>query len=217
MSTRKWIKRAQRLKKHALSRKSLEWSEKSEMGRIVWKVTSEDDYDINKIGDITVKQGERAVLFRSGILTRLLTPGKSTDVGEAFDTIYFVDVTPQTEQIGIRAPNYPITSDKKSFGFSGNIVLKIIDDQVSIGNFITNLAEKNSILEPQEIVRWLRDGLLFQVFKEIIRDYSYSEFMNVERLSLLIDLESRLGAELRDYGLEVISIELMNFTPVREF
>jgi len=216
MSARKWIKRVQRLKKHALKRKSLEWFEKGEMGQIVWKVTSEDDYDLNKVRDIIVKQGERAALFNSGVFTRILTPGKST-VSGSFDTVHFVDTTPHTEKIGVRAPDYPITSDKKSFGFSGNIVLKVRDDQVSIGNFITNVVEKNSILEPKEIVRWLRDGLLFQVFKEIIREYSYSEFMNVGRLSLLIELESRLGAELRDYGLEIISLELMHFTPAREF
>lgn len=215
-SARKWVKRGQRWKKQALARKSLEWYEKSEMGQIVWKVTSESDYDLGKLKEITVKQGERAALFKSGIFARLLTLGKS-NVGDTFDTVYFVDVTPQTEKIGIRTPDYPITADKKSFGFSGNIVFKIMDDQVSIGSFITNLVEKDSILEPEGIARWLRDGLLFQVFKEIIKDYSYSEFMNVERLSLLIELESRLGAELRDYGLEIISLELMHYTPAKDF
>ena len=217
MRPRELIKRAQRLKKQAFARQSLEWFEKVEMRQIVWKVTSEIDYDLSKIKDITVKQGERVALFKSGIFTRLLTLGKSTNISDTFDTVYFVDVAPQSEKIGIRAPDYPITSDNKSFGFSGNIVYKIMDDQVSIGNFITNLVEKDSILESKKIVRWLRDGLLFQVFKEILKDYSYSEFMNVERLSLLIELESRLGAELKDYGLEIISLELMHYTPAKEF
>jgi regulator of protease activity HflC (stomatin/prohibitin superfamily) len=216
MSAKGWIKRAQSLKKKTLERKTLEWFEKNEKGKIVWKVTSEEEYVLKKVKYITVKQGERAALFNSGIFTRLLSPGKSIISG-SFDTAYFLDITPQTNKVGIRAPDYPITSDEKSFGFSGNIILKIMDDRASIGNFITKIVEKYSILETKEIVRWLRDGLLFQVFKEIIREFSYTAFINVERLSLLIELESRLGAELRDYGLEVVSLELMHFTPARVF
>ena len=211
-----WVKRAKGLKKKAFARKSLKCPEKGENGQIVWKVTSDETYDLNKVRDITVKQGERAALFYSGIFSKLLFPGKS-EIGHSFDSVYFLDITPQTEKVGIRAPDHPITSDEKSFGFSGNIVLKIMADQVSIGNFITKLVEKNSFLETKEIVRWLRDGLLFQVFKEIIREYSYSEFIKVERLSLLFELESKLGAELRHYGLEVVSLELIDFTSARVF
>ena len=71
MSAKGWIKRAQSLKKKTLERKTLEWFEKNEKGKIVWKVTSEEEYVLKKVKYITVKQGERAALFNSGIFIRL--------------------------------------------------------------------------------------------------------------------------------------------------
>ena len=163
-----------------------------------------------------VNEDERVAVYVAGNFRSLLAPGQHAVVDD-FDSAVYVDVSPKIEKVGNRAPNYPITSDGKSFGCSGNIEFRVQEDQVAIGNFLSKLVGTNESYTPKKLANWLRDGLLFQVFKEIIKDYTYNEFIEMERMRLLMELEVKLGAELRSYGVEIVTLELRHFTPPRSF
>jgi len=204
------------LKKKLTRQQKVEWTDRETTESMILRIPNKTTPDPRKISGFTVQQGERVALFQKGSFHSLLTPG-SHEVNDEFDQAYYVDVTEKTQQIGIRAPEYPITSDGQSFGFSGNIVFRVMSDQVSVGSFITRLVDEQEQYEPVQLSMWLRDGLLFQVFKEIIKDHTYEEFRSLERLDLLMEIESRLGFELRDYGVEVVSLELKYFTPSKQY
>ncbi|MBN2335874.1 SPFH domain-containing protein [Candidatus Bathyarchaeota archaeon] len=163
-----------------------------------------------------MNEDERVAVYVAGNFRSLLSPGQHPVVDD-FDSAVYVDVSPRTEKVGIRAPNYPVTSDGKSFGCSGNIEFRVQEDQVAVGNFLSKLVGTDESYPPKTLANWLRDGLLFQVFKEIIKDYTYNEFIEMERMRLLMELEVKLGAELRGYGVEMVTLELRHFTPPKSF
>lgn len=183
---------------------------------LIWKLPNEAYPKINKIGEIEVKEGQRVALYKKGVFQILFPPGVNK-VLENFDSAYFIDVTPKKHPIGIRAPNYPITKDKLSLGFSGNIIFRIMEDPTSIGNFITKIVVNQDIVTTRSTSQWLRDGLLFQVFKEILGDYEYEAFRSMDKMELDMNLETKLGFELKEYGIEVNSFEIKYYTEPRYF
>lgn len=183
---------------------------------LIWKLPNETYPKMNKIGEIEVKQGQRVALYKTGVFQAIFPPGINKVVDD-FDSAYFIDVTPTKYQIGIRAPNYPITKDKMSFGFSGNIIFRIMEDPTSIGNFLTKIVANQDEVTTRFISLWLRDGLLFQVFKEFLSDYEYEEFRGLEKMELDMNLETKLGFELKEYGIEVQSFEIRYYTEPKTF
>ena len=103
-----------------------------------------------------------------------------------------------------------------SFGFSGNLVFKVMEDPTSIGNFLTKIVGQKKEVTPNSVSLWLRDGLLFQVFKELIGKYEYEEFRDLDKVELDMNLESKLGFELKDYGIEINSVEIKYYTPPKK-
>jgi hypothetical protein len=182
---------------------------------MIWSIPNEKYPNISNIGEIKVKEGQRAVIYNSGVFQTLFPPGTNRVLSE-FDSAYFVDVTPKKQPIGIRAPNYPITRDGMSFGFSGNLVFKVMEDPTSIGNFLTKIVGQKKEVTPNFVSLWLRDGLLFQVFKELIGNYDYEEFRDLDKVELDMNLESKLGFELKDYGIEINSVEIKYYTPPKK-
>jgi membrane protease subunit (stomatin/prohibitin family) len=204
-----------RLKEMLFSRQRISWSIKDDK-HLVWRLPNETYPDIKNIGEIEVKQGERVALYQGGVFKTIFPPGINRVVDD-FDSGYFVDVTPKKHQIGIRAPNYPITKDRKSFGFSGNIIFRVMEDPTSIGNFLTKVAGNQDEVTTGSISLWLRDGMLFQVFKELLSDYDYEEFRSLEKMELDLNLLTKLGFELKEYGLEVESFEVKHYTQPKTF
>ena len=202
------------LKKSLFKKSTLSWEKKDDS--LIWRISSSTQPKINEVGKVVVRDGEIVALFNSGSFQGLLKTGQHP-LSEDYDEVIFIDVTPKTQKIGIRAPDYPFTADSKSFGFSGNIVFKVQEDNASIGNFISKIVDKSTSLDPIDVTKWLRDGILFQVFKDLISNMRYDDFINMDRFNLMLELETRLGFELRDYGLEILSTEIKYFTPPRSF
>jgi regulator of protease activity HflC (stomatin/prohibitin superfamily) len=203
------------VKNRIIQKEQLSWSQEKK-DDLIYKFPNEMTTKIDNIGEILVKQGQRVALYKSGVFQSVLQAGLNRITAE-MDTIYFVDVTQKKHVIGIRAPDYPITKDNISFGFSGNIVFKIMEDPVSIGNFLTKIVTSKEEITTKSITLWLRDGLLFQVFKEIIKNYEYEEFQKVDKFELDMNIQTKLGFELNNYGIEVTSLEIKNYTPPKKF
>lgn len=166
--------------------------------------------------DILVKEGERVALYGAGSFHTILGSG-SHEIESEVDELVFLDVSQQKEKFGIARPRYPITRDQLSLGFSGNLVFNIMEDRVSVGNFVEKILGEKGSITSSEIVTWLCDGLLFQILREIISGYTYAEFLNLDRRDLHIAIETKLGLDLSGYGLEVNSVEILYFTPPLRF
>ncbi|MHA1112501.1 MAG: SPFH domain-containing protein [Promethearchaeota archaeon] len=205
----------EKLKKLLFKKPRISWNRIDEHN-IIWKLPNETYPNTDNFGEIEVKQGQRVAVYKTGVFLATLPPGINK-VENDFDSAYFIDVTPKKFPIGIRAPNYPITKDKMSFGFSGSIIFRIMEDPTSIGNFLTKIVANQDEVTTRYISLWLRDGLLFQVFKEILSDYDYAEFRGLEKMELDMTLETKLGFELKDYGLEVQSFEIRFYTEPKTF
>jgi len=203
------------LKQLLFKKSRISWNQTDE-DRLIWKLPNETHPNINKIGEIKVKQGQRVALYKTGVLQAIFPPGINK-VTDSFDSAYFVDVTPKKHPIGIRAPSYPLTKDKMSFGFSGNMIFRVMEDPTSIGNFLTKVVANQDEVRTRFISLWLRDGLLFQVFKEILFNYEYEEFRSLEKIELDMNLETKLGFELKEYGIEVLSFEIRYYTEPKTF
>jgi len=204
-----------RLKETLFKKPRIQWSQTDDES-IIWRIPNESVPDVKNIGEIEVKEGQRAALYRGGVLATSFPPGVNRVVDD-FDSAYLIDVTPKKRRVGIRAPDYPITKDNVSFGFSGDIIFRVMEDPTSIGNFISKIVSNKEDVSPRHISSWLRDGLLFQVFKELLADYTYEEFRSLDKLELDMNLETKLGFDLKDYGIEVISFEVKYYTEPKTF
>lgn len=200
------------LKKATTPRKTLSWDEK----KSIVKVYPDDELkSLKKITTVQVSNEECVSCYTGNSFTGLLRTG-THDLSDNIDKIIFIDTSVQKEKFGIRAPNYPITLDGQSFGFSGNIAFKILDENTAISGFLANIVKEKKDYSSKEVMRWLRDGIFFTVFKEILETQTYKEFIGTERTDMMIELESRIGYELMDYGIELVSLEILNYTdPVK--
>ena len=203
--TREIIKK---LKKTVKQKKTLSWKNKNSLSR---EFPNNEMINLDKITEIEVGNNECAACYSSSKFTNLLRTGLY-ERPDSVDKVIFLDTSVNRVKFGIRAPNYPITLDKMSFGFSGIISFKIMDESVAVGNFVSKILKQNEDYTSKELMRWLRDGPLFTAFRDLIKDLTYSEFIKTRKDDLIIELETRIGYELMDYGLELVSLDIINYT-----
>ena len=202
-----------RMKKAITPKKTLSWVEKNAI------LKEYPDYTVKSLSKITkiqVGTDECVSCFTSNSFSGLLRTG-THDLSDNIDKVVFINASVQKEKFGIRAPNYPITADKKSFGFSGTMSFKILEENAAIANFLSRIVQSKPDYTSKDVVRWLRDGPVFTAFKEILGAQTYDEFYKTPKIDLIIELESRIGYELMDYGIELVSLEIMNYTDPVQF
>lgn len=171
---------------------------------------------LKKITKLMVGNDECVSCYYENSFTGLLRTG-THDLSDNIDKVVFINASVQKEKFGIRAPNYPITSDKKSFGFSGTISFKILEENAAVVNFLSRIVQNKPDYTSKDIMRWLRDGPVFSAFKEILGAQTYDEFYKTPKIDLIIELESRIGYELMDYGIELVSLDILNYTEPVQF
>lgn len=202
-----------RIKKAITPKKTLSWEEKNS---ILKEYPDNTVKSLKKITKIQVGNDECVSCYTGNSFTGLLRTG-THDLSDKVDKIIFINTSVQKEKFGIRAPNYPITADKKSFGFSGNISFKILEENAAVANFLSRIVQNKPDYTSKEVMRWLRDGPVFTAFKEILGSLTYDEFIKTQKIDLIIELESRIGYELMDYGVELVALEIMNYTEPVQF
>lgn len=105
---------------------------------------------LKPITKIQVGNDECASCYTGNSFSGLFRTG--THLSENIDKVVFVDTSTRKEKFGIRAPNYPITLDKMSFGFSGNISFKILDENAAIASFISNIVQGKQDFNSKDIL-----------------------------------------------------------------
>lgn len=192
--------------------KTLSWSDKT----VLVKKFSDEKETLKPFNDILVGSDQCVACYSSNRFSNLLRTGVHS-LPDDVDKVFFIDTSVYREKFGLRAPKHPITIDKKSFGCSGYVSFKIIDENVAVGNFINKIYSHMEYGNPKEVMRWLRDGVLLTAFQDIVKDQTCDDFLNKEKDGVVFEFESRIGYELMDYGLELVSLDIQNFSKPRQF
>ncbi|MEM2742266.1 MAG: SPFH domain-containing protein [Candidatus Aenigmatarchaeota archaeon] len=181
---------------------------------LIWRIPNENFPKISEIKEVIIKEHERGVLISSGIIKFYLTPGKysiSRDISE----VVWIDVSPKTCPFGIpKSSNALITADGKNIGVSGTITLKIKSDESSVRLFLTKIVAGQKNYSCDQLINWLRHGVLTSVFHDIISRMRSDEFTRINRSELNDKLLARLSEELINYGVEVSSIHMLGFAGI---
>jgi uncharacterized membrane protein YqiK len=176
---------------------------------IVWGVPNERFPKLENVKEVIVKEHERAVLFASGVITKILTPGNH-QISKGITDIVWVDVSPKTCPFGIcKDSNLLLTNDGKRIGISGFINLKVREDEGSIRLFFKRVVAGQKTFNCDQLVEWLLKGLLSSVFHDIIGKFSSAEISktNMARFGDLV--LAGISEELSNYGLEASSIHIV--------
>ena len=190
--------------------KIVSWNrDQEEAENLIWRIPDDLYPDVNDIDQVLIKETERVAIFNQGSFKDTLAQGKH-DIFENVDEIIFLDVSPKTLPFGIPRSQGPLTKDNKRVGFSGKISFSIQENPVSIGSFLTNYANGKKGITSEEFVTWLRTGPLLSVFRDILRDVTGDEFQGMDKFDILMELESKLGAELNVIGVEIDDLEITN-------
>ena len=198
------------IKRMIFPMKVVSWNrEQEEVENLIWRIPDENYPDVDDIDQVLIKETERVAIFNQGTFKDTLAQGKH-DIFENVDEIIFLDVSPKTLPFGIPRSQGPLTKDNRRIGFSGNISFSIQENPVSIGSFITKYANGKKSITSDDFLAWLRTGPLHSVFRDILRDLTGEEFQGMDKLDLLMELESKLGAELNDIGVEIDNLEITN-------
>lgn len=188
----------------------LSWNrEEEDTENLIWRLPDENYPDIDDVDQVLVKETERVAIFNQGTFKDTLAQGKH-DIFENVDEIIFLDVSPKTLPFGIPRSQGPLTKDNKRVGFSGKISFSIQENPVSIGSFLTKYANGKKEITSEEFITWLRTGPLLGVFRDILRDITGEEFQGMDKFDILMELESKLGAELNVIGVEIDDLEITN-------
>ena len=199
--------------KSALRKKTtISWDRDShEPAELIWRLPNVEHKNVNAIDKLVVKEFERVALFKAGVFSGVLAQGEHKLLSDV-DEIIFVDTSPKTQIYGIRKSQGLITNDKFRFGFSGKITFRVKEDNVDIGNFLTKIVSSRNSLNERYLIRWLREGPLLAVFREIVKNLTFEQFRTMNRRKLNMETEAKLGTELSIYGIELTSNTIMYFT-----
>jgi len=199
--------------KNALRKKTtISWERDShEPTELIWRLPSVEYKNLSAIDQLIVKEYERVALFKAGVFSGVLAQGEHK-LSSDTDEIIFVDTSPKTQVYGIRKSQGLITKDKFRFGFSGKITFRVKEDNVDIGNFLTKIVSSRNSFNERHLIRWLREGPLLAVFREITKNLTLEQFRTMNRRKLNMETEAKLGTELSTYGIEFISNIIMYFT-----
>ena len=199
--------------KNALTKKqTIEWKhELSKKSELIWRLPNEKYKNIKDIDILIVKEYERAALIQSGFLKNVLTQGSHT-LPINTDEIIYIDISPQTRPFGVPKSSGLLTKDQSRIGFSGNISFKIKEDNVDIGNFITKIVSHANSLPCNQLIKWLREGPIYIALRDVIKDRTFDQFLKIGSEELQLELESKIGFNLTSYGIELLSINITNFT-----
>ncbi|MBL7169148.1 SPFH domain-containing protein [Candidatus Bathyarchaeota archaeon] len=194
------------------STRSISWQRgEGESQGVIWRLPNEVYPNVKSMAEIVANEYERAALYISGTYSSVLSQGRH-DIPKGVDEVIFVDTAPRDMPFGIPRSKGPLTKDGARFGFSGKITCRVGDSSLDIGKFLTKIVASRKTISYEELVAWLRDGPLNSVFQDIAKNYDYPEFITIDRDELLMELEAKLGPELYDNGIELVSLEITNFT-----
>jgi uncharacterized membrane protein YqiK len=181
----------------------------SESYDLIWQIPNDKFPKLESIKEVIVKEHERAVLFASGVTTKILTPGNH-QIPKGITEIVWVDVSPKKCPFGIcKDSNLLLTNDGKRIGISGFINLKVREDESSIRLFFKRIVAGQKTFNCDQLVEWLLKGLLSSVFHDIIGKFSSDEISktNMARFGDLV--LAGISEELSKYGLEASSIHIV--------
>lgn len=189
---------------------SVEWIRDVENARdLIWRIPNENFPRISEIKEIIIKEYERGVFISSGIIKHYLTPGKHPVPSDISEVIW-VDVSPKTYPFGIpKSSNTLITVDGKNIGVSGTITLKVKSDETGVRLFLTKIIAGQENYSCDQLVNWLRQGVLASTFHDIVSKMKSDEFARISRSELNDRLLARLSEELLKYGIEASSIHVL--------
>jgi len=183
--------------------------ETSEGYDLIWQIPNDKFPKLKGIKEVVVKEHERAVLFASGVIKKILAPG-SHQIPKDITNIVWVDVSPKEYPFGIRKDsNLLLTNDGKRIGISGYINLKVREDESNIKLFLKKVVAGQRTFNCEQLVEGLLKGLLSSVFHNIVIKYSSHEIAKINTAKLEDLVLAGISDELSKYGLEVSSIHIV--------
>lgn len=181
----------------------------SETQDLIFQIPNDKFPKLESVKEVVVKEHERVVLFASGVIKKILTPGNH-QISKGITNIVWVDVSPKTCPFGIRKDsNLLLTNDGKNIGISGLINLKIRGDESSIRLFFKRVVAGQKTFNCVQLVEWLLKGLLSSVFHDIIGKFKSGEISKITMARLADLVLAGISEELSKYGLEASSIHIV--------
>ena len=161
-----------RLQDSIRRQKILHWSKDAD--DVSWRLPNDDFPSLRSVKEVIIAENERVALFQQGSFLTILRPGKR-ELDERADELFFIDVSEKTGNIGFKKKDHPLTTNNQSFGFSGSVTFKVLEDNASIGGYVESIGMDHSDVNVRLIINTLREGILFQAFREILLNYTYDE------------------------------------------
>ncbi|HUS78447.1 MAG TPA: SPFH domain-containing protein [Patescibacteria group bacterium] len=191
--------------------RTVSWERQEDLSPMIWRLPDEGHPDVGSINRVMLREHEKAALYKAGTYDNVFSQGEH-DLPKDIDEVVFVDISPRTRPFGIPRFQGPETKDGLRFGFSGRVTFRVNEDVVDVANFVNKVVSGRASVSDEDIVGWMREGPLKSVFKDIVKERTYEEFRHMDRDEMMMELEAKLGMELSDNGMELLSIEILNFS-----
>jgi SPFH domain / Band 7 family len=195
-------------------KKEVSWArDPSIPSELVWRLPNDKYPKISRVNAIVVKEFEKAIFYKGGTMESIRSSGKHP-VPKGINEIIWVDISPKQETFGIPKNHGPTTKDGHQLGLSGALTLRVNGDmEKNVAQFISRVVAANTSFTREQLVDWLREGPLVSVFRDIAKNFTYKEFIQIDREELISQqVRPRLFNELYRLGLDLISIDLTGVT-----
>ncbi len=195
-------------------KKTLNWNRNpASPTELVWRIPNDEYPKISSVGEVEIKEFEKAVFYKGGAMESVQPSGKHS-LPKGTTEVILVDISPRQELFGIPRNHGPVTKDGYQFGVSGALTLRVNGDmEKNVAQFLTRVVAANKTFTREQLVNWLRDGPLASVLRDISKDLTYSEFVRMNREEFARQqVRPRLFNELYRYGLDLLSIDVTGVT-----
>jgi len=166
--------------------------------------------EMSQVKKVGIRDFERAIYFQSGKNLRMLEGGifeLEKEHRNNVTTIVWVDISVFSLKFGIAHGLANIfTKDDFKLGMFGEIKIKIYDPQAFINKVVA--FQQNFTTES---IKEFIDSLLITAIRDVVNGLTLYEFIRESRRSdTKGDFETIVSREFRTYGLELISLDIIN-------
>lgn len=184
-----------------------EWK-RIEDSQVIWRVPNDTYPKIKKIKSVLVKEFERVAFISKGRIISVVGPGEHP-LPKGTDEIIWVDISSKILPFGIAKYRRLVTKDGYRIGFSGTITLNVGRTESDVRKFLTKVVAGKGSFSYDELIEWLREGILISVFRDFLRSLTYDEFVRMQYVNIEYKVIPKLTKELLKYGLEIKSISIL--------
>ncbi|MDH5646397.1 MAG: SPFH domain-containing protein [Candidatus Heimdallarchaeota archaeon] len=179
---------------------------------MVYRYPDSNKQKIEKYDYIGIRDYEEVIYFQSGRSVGSLSGGHYKIEKEAKNSateIIWVDpgIIKMTWGVGWHGGIAPRTDDGFAMGSSGDLSLRIVDAEALIHKVVVG---KPSFTDndSKELIR----GLLTTSLRDVTKLYTLEGFITSDREQIIALMRTKLADEFKIYGLELISVNILNVT-----